>query len=87
VINNPETRGNQIFDTCHTFFQVKDGMAFSAVEVVMMTPIGALISGWLSWDFNAARKPLFLEGLKSAIDCGDSERGDDIQCKPMNLIG
>jgi hypothetical protein len=62
-------------------------MTFPTMEVVVMSPVSAFVTGSLAGNLDAARKSIVLKGFERPVDRGNSKGGDLLEGQSMNLIG
>ena len=86
VVGDLESRRSQLLEPHHALLEIKDILAFSAMEVMVMSLGGSLVARWLSGNLHTADEAILDERLQSAINSGNADGGDGFQGKLMDLV-
>jgi hypothetical protein len=86
VIGDLESRRHQFPESIDAFLEVKNGVAFLALEVVVVPFFSSFVTWWMSWYFHTANLTIFHQVLERPIYGGYTDRRHFLEGQLMDLI-
>ena len=87
VIGHLESRRGKFLEPLDAFLEIKDGLAFAAMKMVVVSFFGALVAWRLARNLNTADLPVLDEGLDGTVSGGDANSRNHLQRIAMDFLG